>query len=263
VGVWRLRRIDLDTDRNNCGGCGVVCTLDQVCFYGACLPCAQAGFADCDKNPANGCETYVGGDSSNCGACGNVCPWSASFCSGGQCLGFCEPPFLNCGHRSSCDVDTSQDPRNCGACGHDCGSPPNANSYCSINFCLLGTCYPGFADCDGIYFDGCESRSAIDRSNCGACRNVCASGQVCSQGSCVAASCGDGRQDGNETGVDCGGPDCPRCEMGGGCLTDCDCERAPPGPFFCIGGLCAPCTGAGCRAAGTCATTVIAGAWYA
>jgi hypothetical protein len=31
------------------------------------------GFADCDKNPATGCETDIFNDNDNCGACGNEC----------------------------------------------------------------------------------------------------------------------------------------------------------------------------------------------
>ncbi len=31
------------------------------------------GFADCDKDPGNGCETDIYNDSENCGACGNEC----------------------------------------------------------------------------------------------------------------------------------------------------------------------------------------------
>ena len=34
--------------------------------------CAK-NWADCDKNPANGCETNVRNDEWNCGACGNRC----------------------------------------------------------------------------------------------------------------------------------------------------------------------------------------------
>ncbi|HRI07364.1 MAG TPA: choice-of-anchor L domain-containing protein [Nannocystaceae bacterium] len=53
--------IDLLTDLDNCGGCGVPCAAfpnaDPVCDGGACVfgPC-KAGYADCDKSPMNGCE---------------------------------------------------------------------------------------------------------------------------------------------------------------------------------------------------------------
>lgn len=31
------------------------------------------GFADCDRDPANGCETDIYNDNDNCGGCGNTC----------------------------------------------------------------------------------------------------------------------------------------------------------------------------------------------
>jgi len=41
-------------------------------------------FADCDKQPANGCETDIKHDDQNCGRCGNVCN-PGQICA----LGFC------------------------------------------------------------------------------------------------------------------------------------------------------------------------------
>ncbi len=48
--------------------------------------------------------------------------------------------------------------------------------------------------------------------------------------------CGNGVQDGTETGVDCGGDACGPCEVGGGCMTDSDCMSAfcPPSRGYCI-----------------------------
>jgi hypothetical protein len=39
-------------------------------------------------------------------------------------------------------------------------------------------------------------------------------------------TCSDGIKNGNETGVDCGGPDCPRCPNGQGCANYNDCKSA-------------------------------------
>jgi len=36
------------------------------------LSCSK-GFDDCDKDPANGCETDIYNDNQNCGSCGNAC----------------------------------------------------------------------------------------------------------------------------------------------------------------------------------------------
>jgi subtilisin-like proprotein convertase family protein len=46
---------------------------------------------------------------------------------------------------------------------------------------------------------------------------------VCTNGQCVAAACNDGVLNGNETGLDCGGPDCANCPNGRGCDTGDDC----------------------------------------
>jgi hypothetical protein len=39
-----------------------------------------------------------------------------------------------------------------------------------------------------------------------------------------AASCTDGKQNGTETGIDCGGAACPACDNGKGCAADADCK---------------------------------------
>lgn len=46
-------------------------------------------------------------------------------------------------------------------------------------------------------------------------------------------SCADGRQDGTETGRDCGGG-CPACGAGGGCVSGSDCLAS----LHCVGGIC-------------------------
>jgi hypothetical protein len=55
--------VDLDTDPNNCGACGVTCVVPNAeasCSAGACsLGACTDGFADCDADVNNGCEAEV------------------------------------------------------------------------------------------------------------------------------------------------------------------------------------------------------------
>lgn len=51
-------------------------------------------------------------------------------------------------------------------------------------------------------------------------------------GTILLPSCDDGMQNGNETGVDCGGS-CGPCEDGESCRTDADCLSS------CVNGICA------------------------
>ena len=54
----------------------------------------------------------------------------------------------------------------------------------------------------------------------------CAAGTACVDGVCEAGgdACANGVQDGGETDVDCGGPDCPPCADGKRCFVNGDCQ---------------------------------------
>mgnify|MGYP000907104957 FL=1 len=53
-------------------------------------------------------------------------------------------------------VDTLFDIHNCGECGKSC-SLPNASAKCAMGQCRIDSCDSGFADCDGLPLNGCES----------------------------------------------------------------------------------------------------------
>jgi hypothetical protein len=124
----------------------------------------SSGWADCDKNAANGCETNLASNGKNCGECGAYCAAGRS-CVNGQCV-----------------------------IEKDAGSPCNSSSECGAGqvcvngLCVVeqdaGPCSSGWADCDGNPSNGCETNLQLDPSNCGSCANSCVSGQVCSAGSC-------------------------------------------------------------------------------
>lgn len=67
----------VDTDKKNCGGCGVKCKEVPNAFV-ACkakkaVYTCKRGYANCDRDWSNGCECYPETDSKNCGKCGNKC----------------------------------------------------------------------------------------------------------------------------------------------------------------------------------------------
>ena len=57
----------------------------------------------------------------------------------------------------------------------------------------VAACAPGFADCDGMSGNGCETGTSMNDANCGACGRVCAAGTACMAGTCVPFVAGDGR----------------------------------------------------------------------
>ena len=84
----------ITADPANCGACGNVCTAADnvlpVCTSGKCGGSScRVGFADCDGNSTNGCESDKANDSANCGGCpglgGAACSGSTPVCSAGIC----------------------------------------------------------------------------------------------------------------------------------------------------------------------------------
>lgn len=108
--------VDLQTDPNNCGDCGISCVVanataacvDGICALGAC----DVGFADCDSAIANGCEAVAdcspAACMTECGSegvtdcpdgCNPVCVIPEETCNAvdDDCNGECdEGPLPNC-----------------------------------------------------------------------------------------------------------------------------------------------------------------------
>jgi hypothetical protein len=53
----------------------------------------------------------------------------------------------------------------------------------------------------------------------------------------IPATCSDGSQNGSESDVDCGGPDCLRCGVGQSCFGQTDCASA-----LCVNNVCTACS---------------------
>ncbi|MEZ4450950.1 MAG: hypothetical protein R3B09_15825 [Nannocystaceae bacterium] len=63
-----------------------------------------------------------------------------------------------CGELTVCGqlcADLASDSSNCGACGISC-VVPKADGLCQGGLCVMGTCEPGWGDCDGEVVNGCE-----------------------------------------------------------------------------------------------------------
>jgi hypothetical protein len=191
------RCIDVLSDRVNCGACGLRCGDTQRCTAGRCESpgCGDGGACAagsvCCVDRCADLQT----DPTNCGACGLTCR------AGQECAaGLCTTPPMGCGGGPACDpgrqccgvfcVDVSGDAANCGACGRACVAPPGTSVTCRASTCVVGSCLPGFADCNGQSADGCEVNTGSDALNCGRCGAVCMAGATCSDGVCGRPSSG-------------------------------------------------------------------------
>jgi len=199
--------IDPETDRLNCGACGIVCEVLEQCEGGECVcddPYEECG-GTCidpriDRRHCGGCNnqcdslaTCVDGecvcpsgltdcngkcvdtntDSENCGGCGIVCEGGA-FCNGrGRCALECDPPYTLCnpGGDSYC-ADLQNDPRNCNECGNECGPYDHAVPTCTGGVCGL-SCDVGYGDANGSLEDGCECIITSPSEICDAIDNDC------------------------------------------------------------------------------------------
>lgn len=190
--------VDLMTDDENCGGCGIRCTGPNIghskwsCVDGKCtFSCDDPEWRNCDDNPTNGCETATY-DVNHCGVCGNKCA-AGQICYLGECMTECEsrglpdqcpdpenPPELKC-------TDERKDDDNCGACGIHCdplgpGQPQLPSDMywgCGDKKCQAAKCSEdGKANCNFDLTDGCETQ-LFTEDNCAGCGDKCAPGQIC------------------------------------------------------------------------------------
>jgi hypothetical protein len=197
------------TDIGHCGACGNVCpsrpNAQTVCAGGVCGYVCAPNYADCNQNAQDGCEANLLTDRNNCGACGNACvapPNGMAACSSGVCSYACLAPYADCNGSTTdgCETDTANDVNNCGGCGYVC-SFPHGVADCIAGDCELVECEAGWASCDRIDGNGCETNVAHDINNCGACGNVCTApanaAPACLNGQCLFnCSSGFHRSDG-------------------------------------------------------------------
>lgn len=234
-----------DTDcgdlTNLCKRCetGSACTDNANCVTNHCL----AGFcvmATCEDGILNGNET-----AKDCGGSCKKCPDDSLCSQPTDCInavckgGVCKAPSCNDGATNG--LETGKD------CGGSClvlVSPPktcpngegcNTNADCTFNNCAAGICQP--PTCANGQFDSTSETDKDCGGGCSPCADtlkcltdvdcqskVCDTSASATSKICVAASCADRAQNGNETDVNCGGVTCTqRCTTGQQCIANSDC----------------------------------------
>jgi hypothetical protein len=147
---------DFQTDPNNCGGCGEICVLPNatpVCNSGQCaIESCDSGYADCDGNPENGCETQLG-TLDNCASCGDACNWDTDVCSGPGTGG--DPNSGCCAHiYSVCDPSEPID-RCCNM--STCTGANASGQFVCCGVSLVSHCSVGSQCCSGA----CDTRTSL------------------------------------------------------------------------------------------------------
>ncbi len=196
------------------GGGGV----PETCFDGAID--GEETDTDCGGNACPPCPDEA--------ACRRPADCASGVCKGGVC------------QAATCDDEVENGLESDEDCGGDC--PPCAvgdgcsiaadcaSQVCRADECLAPACDDGKqngeetdTDCGGP--DGADGCARCERDDACALDRDCVAGLECDPTSlvCIATTCGNGRQDSDETDLDCGGRHCAPCAAGESCLIDADC----------------------------------------
>jgi hypothetical protein len=187
---------------STCVPCAFANTGALTCDeFGQCSagPCSD-GFASCNANPGDGCETNLSTDSRNCGECNKACKsinGAVAACVAGECktpsVVACELGPQNCdgNAENGCECAFPNALAQCGSGGlADAGSPATSASGVDMALdggggaCTFGRCKAGFVHCGGdVNSVGCEVNAQSDENNCGRC------GKKCDGGACIAGAC--------------------------------------------------------------------------
>jgi hypothetical protein len=232
----------VDCGGPECSACSVgqACQSGEDCQSGVCDDGQVCAAGSCTDGVENGTETDVDCGGDDCDGCpsGSACS-EGTDCASGLCEeGQCVESRCDDGRKGGEETDIDCGGGRCSACkpGKDCGADADCTSgVCTEGSCRAGTCDDGVqngneadVDCGG---DDSTCEPCANQSNCSS-GDECASG-VCDGGTCKAVTCMDGVANGEETDVDCGGPDCPACAASEKCGEDADCKTG-----ICASGVC-------------------------
>ncbi|WP_437774529.1 hypothetical protein [Sorangium sp. So ce1097] len=239
--------VNVRTEVDNCGGCGLKCALPHAtaeCQGGACkVKECEAPYADCDGDPENGCEVNTATNASHCGGCDELCPAANgdAYCEASECKIACNEGFTDCNGQvvDGCEKATTRDVLHCGGCGIECVPEAGGRPWCRNGVCGETICPAGRGDCNGDPEDGCEVNLAADAQNCGTCGSLCTVAN--GTGKCTATGCAIDRCDAGF--ADCDGSYDNGCETStdtslshcGGCGETCTIAGGTP---KCEGGDC-------------------------
>jgi len=123
-------------DNGNCGACDVECVShnasSNTCTAGACTPTCLIGYASCDGDGVNGCETRTLTDPANCGSCGASCELR-QYCTSNSCMA-CVPGKWDCNQSDAdgCEKDCLVGCDGPNACGKVLAVAAGGSHACAI-----------------------------------------------------------------------------------------------------------------------------------
>lgn len=211
----------------SCSPCPTATNADPTCDGMRCGFRCRTGFADCDGDPANGCEADLA-TPGTCGRCDTRCPSTmngTASCTGGACGVICSAGFHRCG--SACVSNSSI--ASCGSSCTPCTAPDRGTATCDGTHCDFA-CNTGLTRCGSTCLD-----TSSDIDNCGACYRRCFvqnATPVCTAGSCTHGTCNVGYDD-------CDGDPSNGCETNLWANESCGaCGRACASGYSCLRGTC-------------------------
>jgi hypothetical protein len=207
---------DLATSVMHCGTCGRACSFANAtgaCVMGACaVTRCNEGFADCDGNPANGCEVRLRDTASHCGACGTACARTNAegVCRGGACaLGACRTGFGDCDMNSRQRLrDAPRHTSPTAAPAAPPAPPPTRRRPASTAPAPSGAATRASPTATTAR-QRLRGRPRTSAASCGSCGNACNLANATA--SCVAGACAVARC--NEGFADCDGNAANGCEV--------------------------------------------------